>query len=95
MSESAPTPELISTEEAARRLGVSVWAVRNLIRHKGLPAVRLGLTDRGKLRVQAHRLDEWLARPDLADPLPAAHSPSPAAEGAPAEALAQENAATA
>ena len=59
MNTVAPQRELLTVQEAATRMRVSVPTVRRLIRRGDLPAVQLGRKG-ASIRVDAAELDRWL-----------------------------------
>lgn len=52
--------ELLTLQEAARRLRVSTTTVRRKVRSGELPALRLGASERHPLRVDADALEQLL-----------------------------------
>jgi hypothetical protein len=60
--ESEPQVELISREEAAKRLGVGVHTVKWWSRETDFPAFRVLPSPRGKILVKWHEVPAWLEK---------------------------------
>jgi excisionase family DNA binding protein len=64
----AETPEFLTPNEVAAKLGQSRATVYRKIATGLLPAVRLGPSSRSPLRIVADELDEWLFTPERERP---------------------------
>src|SRR5262249_22759516 len=53
-------PNLLTVEEVAERLRVSIWSVYRRIESGEIPAVRLGSGPRSPIRVDESELEQWL-----------------------------------
>jgi excisionase family DNA binding protein len=59
LGEAARPPEVLTTEQVAKRLGLHPKTVARLVRTEGLPAHRLGGEGRGEYRFKASEVDAW------------------------------------